>query len=70
MIRHLLTYLTEKERRVIILRYGLDGSEERTLEEVGEFLGCTRQAVYQQEQKALQKMRKPMFTKIPRLYNR
>lgn len=70
VVRKLLTYLTEKERQVIILRYGLDGSEERTLEEVGNFLGCTKQAIYQQEQKALEKMRRPMRATNPMFYNK
>jgi len=60
-IKELLNRLTLKERQIIILRYGLDGNQERTLEEVGEILGYTRQGVHYQEQKALQKMKKPMY---------
>lgn len=59
VIRQLLTYLTEKERQIIILRYGLDCGQERTLEEVGDILGYSRQGIYYREQKALKKMRKP-----------
>src|SRR5579871_1334852 len=50
--------LTDRERDVIVLRYGLDGDEPRTLEEVGRALEVTRERVRQIESTALTKLRK------------
>lgn len=48
--------LTSREARVITLRYGLDDGVPKTLEEIGEMLGATRERVRQIEAKALRKM--------------
>jgi len=53
-----LDELTPRERDVILLRYGLDGDEPRTLEEVGRALEVTRERVRQIESSALAKLRK------------
>ncbi len=50
--------LTPREKDVIILRYGMDGDEPRTLEEVGRALEVTRERVRQIETSALAKLRK------------
>jgi len=52
-----LNELKDKEKKVIILRFGLDGGEERTLEEIGAMFGVTRERVRQIEEKALAKLR-------------
>ena len=60
MLRELLEesmeILTEREKTVLILRYGLEDDRQRTLEEVGQFFGVTRERVRQIEKKALKKL--------------
>lgn len=50
--------LTDRERKIIIMRYGLCGFREHTQNEIGEILGISRSYVSRIEKKALQKMRK------------
>jgi RNA polymerase sigma factor (sigma-70 family) len=52
-----------REKDVIKLRYGLDGNEPRTLEEVGRELEVTRERVRQIESSALTKLRKRSRTR-------
>ncbi|MDQ3555559.1 MAG: RNA polymerase sigma factor RpoD/SigA [Gemmatimonadota bacterium] len=50
-------YLTERERRILYLYYGLDEGEERTLEEIGSLLGVTRERIRQIRNRAFEKLR-------------
>ena len=52
-----LSHLTDRERDVIIQRYGLDGRGSKTLEQVGKELNVTRERIRQIESKALRKMK-------------
>lgn len=54
-----LETLTEREQRVLELRYGLKGGAPKTLEEVGAAFNVTRERVRQIESKALRKLRHP-----------
>jgi RNA polymerase primary sigma factor len=54
-----LDTLIPRERRVIQLRFGLIDGHERTLEEVGQRFGVTRERIRQIEAKALRKLRHP-----------
>ncbi len=56
-ISELLKKLPEKERKVIELRFGLGGNEPKTLREIGEILGVSRERVRQLETRALRKLR-------------
>jgi RNA polymerase primary sigma factor len=51
--------LTEGEARVLRMYYGLDGHESMTLEEIGSYVGRTRERVRQIKEKALSKLRHP-----------
>jgi RNA polymerase primary sigma factor len=67
-IRGILHTLSEREQRVVILRYGLDGGDARTLEEVGLEFGVTRERVRQIEAKTLAKLRHPSRSDVLRDY--
>jgi RNA polymerase primary sigma factor len=54
-----LDHLSERERRIIDLRYGLADGQRRTLEEVGKALGMTRERARQIEAEALRRLRAP-----------
>ena len=54
-----LDSLTERERKVLQLRFGLDDGRSRTLEEVGKEFHVTRERIRQIEAKALRKLRHP-----------
>lgn len=55
--------LDERATEVLTLRYGLDGTDSRTLEETGEYFGVTRERVRQIESKALRKLAHPSRSK-------
>ena len=59
MLGDVLDTLSDREKRVIILRYGLIDGRQRTLEEVGQEFQVTRERIRQIETKALRKLRHP-----------
>ncbi len=63
-----LESLTERERKVIELRFGLADGRERTLEEVGSEFNVTRERIRQIEAKALRKLRHPTRSRLLREY--
>ena len=58
-----LDTLTEREKRVLELRFGIEDGRPRTLEEVGKEFGVTRERIRQIEAKALRKLRHPSRSK-------
>lgn len=58
-ISEILLTLTEREEKVIRLRFGLEDGKSRTLEEVGKMFNVTRERIRQIEAKALRKLRHP-----------
>jgi len=54
------TYLTERERKILVLYYGLDDGEEMTLEQIGELLGVTRERIRQIRNRAFDKLKNSM----------
>ena len=67
-IDDVLLTLTEREEKVIRLRFGLEDGKSRTLEEVGQMFGVTRERIRQIEAKALRKLRHPSRSKKLRDY--
>ena len=59
----LLGDLKDRERQVIVMRFGLDDGHPRTLEEVGKSFNVTRERIRQIEAKALRKLRNPVRSK-------
>ena len=53
-----LSILSEREHRVLTLRFGLEDGVSRTLEQVGQEFGGTRERIRQIEAKALRKLRR------------
>jgi RNA polymerase primary sigma factor len=58
-MQDVLQNLTDRERKVLVLRFGLEDGHQRTLEEVGQEFGVTRERIRQIEAKALRKLRHP-----------
>ena len=63
-----LTFLVDREREVLELRFGLKDGRDHTLEEVSDFFGVTRERIRQIEAKALRKLRHPSRSRQLRDY--
>ena len=58
-VGEVLSELSEREQEIVRLRFGLDGGQAKTLEEVGKAFGVTRERIRQIEAKTLAKLRHP-----------
>ena len=67
-VADVLATLSEREAKIISLRFGIDSGYPRTLEEVGKMFNVTRERVRQIEAKAIRKLRHPSRTKMLRDY--
>lgn len=67
-VHHALSVLTERERQVLELRFGLVDGQDHTLEEVSRFFNVTRERIRQIEAKALRKLRHPTRSRPLRDY--
>ncbi|MDQ1301943.1 MAG: polymerase primary sigma factor [Chloroflexota bacterium] len=67
-MNEILSGLTDRERRVLEMRFGLKDGTARTLEEVGQEFGVTRERIRQIEAKALRKLRHPIRSRKLRDY--
>jgi len=60
LVREVLGTLDQRENRILAMRFGLEDGTQRTLEEVGEHLGVTRERIRQIQEQALKKLRAKM----------
>ena len=67
-VHRVLNNLTQREREVIELRFGLIDDQDHTLEEVGRRLKVTRERVRQIEERAIRKLRHPQSSRLLREY--
>ncbi len=67
-IEEVLSSLTEREEKIIRMRFGIGVGSEHTLEEVGKYFNLTRERIRQIEIKALKKLRHPVRSKLLREY--
>lgn len=67
-VKEAMHALSEGEARVLRMYYGLDGHEPMTLEEIGAYVGRTRERVRQIKEKALQKLRHPARSDVLKEY--
>lgn len=63
-IQKVLSTMSEKEAQIISMRFGLDDGQPKTLAEIGEHFGCSREWIRQQEEKAMRKLRSPLRKKM------
>ncbi|ACC97872.1 RNA polymerase, sigma 70 subunit, RpoD family [Elusimicrobium minutum Pei191] len=68
-VSEVLNTLSEREAKIIRLRFGIDSGYPRTLEEVGKMFNVTRERVRQIEAKAIRKLRHPSRTKMLKDYS-
>jgi len=67
-MHEILEQLNDRERKVLEMRFGLEDGASRTLEEVGQEFGVTRERIRQIEAKALRKLRHPIRSRKLRDY--
>jgi len=63
-IKEIIDGLEEKEKKIIVLRYGLDGGKSKSLAEIGKVLNLSRERVRQIEKRALRKIRSNFDNKV------
>lgn len=67
-LRRALSKLSEIQKKVLIMYFGLDGSDNRTLDEIGEQVGLTRERVRQIKEQAIRKLKKSQLKDTLRTY--
>ncbi|MDP3938352.1 MAG: sigma-70 family RNA polymerase sigma factor [Deltaproteobacteria bacterium] len=63
LAKNSLETLSERERKILQWRFGFDGNEEHSLEEIGQKLGLSRERIRQLEMRAIKKLRHPAYRK-------
>ncbi len=67
-VRSLLSTLSDKEREIIELRFGLEGKNPMSLKEIGELYNLTKERIRQIEKKAIERLRNPSRSKLVESY--
>jgi RNA polymerase primary sigma factor len=67
-VQGVLATLSEREASIIALRFGLSDGQPRTLDEIGDIHGVTRERIRQIETKAIAKLRQPSRSRVLRDY--
>jgi len=67
-VRSLLSTLSDKERDIIELRFGLEGKNPMSLKEIGELYNLTKERIRQIEKKAIERLRNPSRSKLVESY--
>lgn len=63
-INEIISTLKDREQKVILFRFGLNGKEKQTLEEIGKFYGVTKECIRQTEARALKKLKNLQESKM------
>ncbi|GAB4467890.1 MAG: RNA polymerase sigma factor RpoD [Anaerolineae bacterium] len=61
---HILSQMLPREAQILRLRFGLEGGQPQTLEQVGQVMGLSRERIRQIERQALRRLRQPNFASI------
>ena len=59
-----LQVLDDREKKIVLQRFGLDGGQPKTFDQIGELIGLTRERVYQLQQSAVSKLRRALTKNI------
>jgi RNA polymerase primary sigma factor len=59
-----LQVLDDREKKIVLQRFGLDGGQPKTFDQIGELIGLTRERVYQLQQSAVSKLRRALTRNI------
>ena len=63
-LKEALQELDDREKKIVLQRFGLDGGQPKTLDQIGELIGLTRERVYQLQQSAVSKLRRALTKNI------
>lgn len=63
-LEHILAQLMPREAQILRLRFGLEGGQPQTLEQVGKVMGLSRERIRQIERQALRRLRQPQFATV------
>jgi RNA polymerase primary sigma factor len=63
-----LQVLDDREKKVVLQRFGFDGGESKTFDQIGELIGLTRERIYQLQQSAVSKLRRALTKNIRSTY--
>jgi RNA polymerase primary sigma factor len=63
-----LQALDDREKKIVLQRFGLDGNQPKTFDQIGELIGLTRERIYQLQQSAVSKLRRALTKNVRSTY--